>query len=83
LVTMAHHGLGLARRLVAFAGPNTRQLGFLLSKQAFYGLPLDRIRLGRQKSLKMRNVQVQYGSVHDMPLIAPVRRYLASGSGPD
>lgn len=69
LATMACQGLGLARGPVAFAGRNTRQLGFLLGKEAFYGLPLDEIRLGRQESLKMRNVQVQYGSVHDMPLI--------------
>lgn len=59
-----------------------RQLGLLLGEQAFDRLPLDRIRFRRQESLKMRDVQVQYGSVHDMPLVLPVRRNLASGSDP-
>lgn len=66
---MARQGLSLARRPIAFAGHNARQLRLLLRQQALYRLPLDRIRLRRQESLKVRDVQVHYGSVHDLPLI--------------
>jgi hypothetical protein len=79
---MACQRLGLAGRPIASAGRDRCQLRLLLSKQAFNRLPLDRIRLGRQESLKMRDVQVYYGSVHDRPQF-PCPAMLPFGSGSD